>query len=186
MLLSASDFQRGNLRRSQFLDAQLREPLAEVDALFKGLALHNSGDETTGKSITRARIVRYVQRSQLEYLPSTVGVVNGVLRNFVHRELLDFDFTAGGNGSGDGGQSALGHNGNSRAVGVLLGQLSQLLRNLDNVGGAPFVALGVSNSLCLVAERVVGVGEDTVKLVLEELGNEGSGERKHKDLISQA
>lgn len=39
-------------RWSQLLNAQLREPLAKIDALCEGLALHDTGGETTGESIT--------------------------------------------------------------------------------------------------------------------------------------
>lgn len=45
------------------------------------------------------------------------------------------------------------------------------------------MALGVRTSLGLVAESVVGVGENSVKLVLEELRDERSRERKHEGLF---
>jgi len=47
------------------------------------------------------------------------------------------------------------------------------------------VALSVGNGLGLVAECVVGVREDAVELVLEELGNERGGDGKHENLINQ-
>lgn len=119
------------------------------------------------------------------HLPSTVGVVDGILGDLVDGELLDFDGTAGRASGSDSGQSALGHDSNPRAVGVLLGELGQLLSNLDNVGCAPLVALSVSKGLSLVAECVVSVREDAVELVLEELRNERRGERKHENLRSQ-
>lgn len=100
-------------------------------------------------------------------------------------EFLDFDGTAGRASGSDSGQSALGHNSNPRAVGVLLGKLGQLLSNLNDVGDAPLVALSISKGLGLVAEGVVGVREDAVELVLEELRNERRGERKHESLLSQ-
>lgn len=75
----------------------------------------------------------------------------------------------------------MGDNSNPWAVGVL-GQLSQLLGDFDDIVGAPAVALGVGTSLSFVAESVVRVGQDSVELFLEELRNERSGEGKHEDL----
>lgn len=43
----------GDLRGSQFLDAQTGQPLADVDALLERLALDDTGNETTSKGITR-------------------------------------------------------------------------------------------------------------------------------------
>ena len=40
------------LRRSQLLNGELGEPLAEVDALLEGLALDDTGGETTGEGVT--------------------------------------------------------------------------------------------------------------------------------------
>ena len=98
-------------------------------------------------------------------------------------ELLHLDLAAGLGGSDNGGIGALGDNGNAGAAVVLLGQLSQLLGDLDDIVGAPAVALGVGTSLGLVAEGVVGVGQNGVELVLEELRDEGSGQREHEDLV---
>lgn len=119
------------------------------------------------------------------HLPSTVSVVDGILGDLVDGELLHFDGTAGRASGSDSGQSTLGHDSNPRAVGVLLGELCQLLSNLDDVGCAPLVALSVGKGLGLVAESVVGVRKDAVELVLEELRYERRGERKQEGLLSQ-
>ena len=116
------------------------------------------------------------------YSPSTVGVSNAVLGDLVDGELLDLNFTIGLDRSRDGGQGSLGDNSNPWAAGVLLGQLSQLLGDFDDIVGTPAVALGVGTSLSFVAESVVRVGQNSVELFLEELRNERSGEGKHEDL----
>lgn len=171
------------LRRSQLLDAKTSKPLAHVNALVKRLALNNTSRETTSKGVTR-NILMQIPRSWFKknHLPSTVGVSDAVLGDLLDGPLLDLNFTVGLGGSRDGGQGALGDNGDPWAVGVLLRQLSQLLGDLNNVFGSPAVALGVGNGFGFVAESVVSVGQDFVKLVLEELRDEGSRKRKHKDL----
>ena len=117
------------------------------------------------------------------HLPSTVSVSDAVLGDFLDGPLLDLNFAAGLHRSRDSGQGTLSDNGSPWAVVVLLGQLSQLLGDLNDVLSAPAVALGVRTGLSFVAEGVVGVGQDFVKLVLEELRNERSRERKHEDLF---
>jgi len=118
----------------------------------------------------------------IDDLPSTIGVGDGVLGDLADSELLDFDLTVGLNRSGHSGQGTLGDNSDTRAASVLLRELSKLLGDLDNVVGTPAVALGVGTSLSLVAEGVVSVGQDGVELVLEELRDERSGEGEHEDL----
>lgn len=172
-----------DLRRSQFLDAEACQPLAHVHAVFDRLALDDTSSETSGESVTKVVSTKDTAKMMNCHLPSTVGVGDVLLRNLVDVPLLDLNFTAGLHGSGDGGQSTLGDDGEPGAVGVLLGKLSKLLGDLDNVFGAPAVALGVRTSLGLVAEGVVGVGENGVKLVLEELRDERSRERKHEGLF---
>ena len=103
----------------------------------------------------------------------------------MHLELLDLNDTGRRANGDDGGLSALGDNGNAGTLGVLLGELSELLGDLNNILGAPLVALGVGKSLSLVTEGVVSVGQDAVELLLEELGDEGGGERQHERLIDQ-
>lgn len=98
-------------------------------------------------------------------------------------ELLHLDVTGSGADGDNGGESALGDNGNTGTLGVLLGELSELLGDLGDILGAPLVALGVGNSLSLVTEGVVGVGQDAIQLVLEELGNERSRDREHEGLM---
>lgn len=117
------------------------------------------------------------------HLPSTVGVDDAVLGDFLDGPLLDVNLTAGLHGSRDSGQGTLSDNGGPWAVVVLLGQLSQLLGDLNNVLSTPAVALRVRTGLGFVAESVVGVGQNFIELVLEELRNEGSRERKHEDLF---
>lgn len=117
------------------------------------------------------------------YLPSTVGVVNALLGDLVDAEFLDLNLAVGLGSSSDGGKGSLRHNGGSRAVGVLLGQLGQLLGNLDDIVSAPRVALGVGTSLRLVTESVIRVGQNGVELVLEELRDEGGRKRQHENLV---
>jgi hypothetical protein len=116
------------------------------------------------------------------YLPGTVGVVDGILGDLVNVEFLHIDGTGSRAGGNDGWEGALGNNGNTGTLGVLLGELSELLGNLSDVLGAPLVALRVGNGLSLVAEGVVSVWKNTVQLLLEELGDEGGGKRQHEDL----
>lgn len=115
-------------------------------------------------------------------LPGTVGVVDGLLGDLVNGKLLDLDGTVGRGNTDDSGVGALGDDSDTRALGVLLGQKGELLGDLNNVLGAPLVAGSVGTSLGLVTEGVVSVGQDAVQLLLEELGDEGSGEREHEDL----
>ncbi len=98
-------------------------------------------------------------------------------------ELLDVDLAVGLDHSRDGGEGALGNDSDSGTLGVLLGQLSQLLGDLNNVVGAPGVALGVGASLRFIAEDVVGVGHDAVQLILKKLRDERCGEREHESLV---
>lgn len=171
------------LRRSQLLDAEAGEPFAQVNAVFEGLALDNTSGETTSKSVTRKPSGRKFFTEDEVHLPSTVGVDDAVLGDFLDGPLLDLNLTTGLHGSRDSGQGTLSDNGGPWAVVVLLRQLSQLLGDLNNVLSAPAVALRVRTGLGFVAESVVGVGQDFIELVLEELRNEGSRERKHKDLF---
>lgn len=46
-----------NIRRTQFLDAEAGEPLAKVDALVEGLTLHDTGGQTSGKSVTAEMLI---------------------------------------------------------------------------------------------------------------------------------
>lgn len=78
----------------------------------------------------------------------------------------------------------MGDDSDSGAAGVLLGQGSQLLGDLDNVCGAPAVVFGIGDGLGLVTDEEVGVGDDAVELVLEELRDEWGREGEHEDLVS--
>lgn len=115
-------------------------------------------------------------------LPGTVGVVDSIGGKLVDTELLDLDITAGGSDGNDGGLGTLGDNGDTGTLGVHLGEEGELLGDLDNILSTPLVALRVGKGLSLVADGVISVGENTVQLLLEELGDEGSGERKHEGL----
>lgn len=97
------------------------------------------------------------------------------------RELLDFNVAVGANGD-NGGLKTLGDDHSAGTLGVLLGESSKLLSDLNNVLSAPLVAGRVGTSLGLVAKSVVSVRQDTIELVLEELGDEGGREVKHEDL----
>ena len=115
-------------------------------------------------------------------LPSTVGVVDGLLGKLVNVEGLDLNLTGLG---GDGDNSllgTLGNDGDTSTLGVLLGGESELLGDLNNVVSTPLVALRVDTSLSLVADGVVSVRENTVQLLLEELGDERSGQGEHEGL----
>lgn len=101
----------------------------------------------------------------------------------MNRELLDLSITVAGGDSNDGRLKTLGDDHSTGTLGVLLGQHSQLLGNLDDVVGAPLVASRVGTSLSLVAAGVVGVRKNAVQLVLEELGDEGGREVQHEDLV---
>lgn len=98
-------------------------------------------------------------------------------------ELLDLGFTVGRGNGNDGGLKTLGDDHSTGALSVLLGQLSQLLGNLNDVIGAQVVARRVRASLSLVAAGVVGVRQNAVQLLLEELGDEGRREVEHEDLV---
>lgn len=94
-------------------------------------------------------------------------------------EALDIVLALDGN---DGGLGTLGDDGNTLALGVLLGKVGQVLGDGGDVGGLQVVRLGVGGGLGLVADDVVPVGRSLVELLLEELGNEGSVEGKSEGL----
>lgn len=97
------------------------------------------------------------------------------------RELLDLNVAVGANGN-NGGLKTLGDDHSAGTLGVLLGENSKLLSDLNDVLGTPLVAGRVGASLGLVAAGVVSVRQDAIELVLEELGDEGGREVKHEDL----
>lgn len=98
-------------------------------------------------------------------------------------ELLDQSFTVGRANGNDGGLKTLGYDHSTGTLSVLLGQLSQLLRNLNDVLGTQVVASRVGAGLGLVAAGVVGVRQNAVQLLLEKLGDEGRREVEHEDLV---
>ncbi len=145
------------------MDAQASEPLAHVNRLLERLALDDTSEETTSKGVT-----------------GTVGV--GDLRsvNGVDRELLDTLLALDGD---EGGLGALGDNGDTLALAVLLGEVGEVLDDVLGLLGGEVVRLSVGGSLGLVADDVVPVGGAGIDGVLEELGDEGSGEGQNKDLV---
>jgi len=87
----------------------------------------------------------------------------------VNGERLDVVLALNGN---NGGLGALGDDGNTLALLVLLGKVGEVLGDGGNVGGLQVVRLGVGGGLGLVADNVVPVGSGLVELLLEELRNE--------------
>jgi hypothetical protein len=126
-----------NLRRSELLDAQTSEPLAHVDAGLKRLALEDTSQETTGEGVT-----------------STVGVVDLLRLNGVDGELLDVVLTLDSNQCRVG---ALGDDGDSLSLLVLLREVGKMLGNVLGLLAGEIVGLGVSGGLGLIANDVVPV-----------------------------
>lgn len=153
------------LRGTQLLDAEASQPLTHVNGLVQSLALDEASDETTGKGIA-----------------GTVGVVDLLLADGVDGEGLDVVGALLGH---DGGLSAVGDDGDTGALGVLLGQVGQVLGDGGNVsrGDLEAVRLGVGGGLGLVADDVVPVLGRLVKGVLEELGDEGGSKVDDEDLV---
>lgn len=143
-------------------DGESGEPLAHVDGALESLALGNTGKETGSESVT-----------------GTGGVDDLVLVDLVDGEGLDVVLTLDGD---DGGLGALGDDGDTLALGVLLGKVGQVLGDGGDVGGLEVVRLGVGSGLGLVADNVVPVRGGLVELLLEELGNEGGVEGESKRL----
>lgn len=115
-------------------------------------------------------------------LPGTVGVNNlGRLQNS-DWEGLD-SWLARGGSSNNSWLSSLGDNNDSVALVVDLWKLSNSLGNLSNVLGLQSVGLGVGESLRLVSNEEIGVWEDRVQLILEELWDEWSGKVDGEDLV---
>ena len=133
-------------------DGQSGEPLSHVDGALERLALGNTGEEAGGEGVA-----------------STGGVGDLGLVDLVDGEGLDLILALDGN---NGGLSALGDDGNTLALLVLLGKVGQVLGDGGNVGGLEIVRLGVGGSLGLVTDDVVPVGSGLVELLLEELRNE--------------
>jgi len=144
-------------------DGQSGEPLAHVDGALKSLALGNTSEEASSESVTGT---------------SSVGDLG--LVDLVDRERLDVILALDGN---NGGLGALGDDGNTLALLVLLGKVCEVLGDSGNIGGLEVVRLGVGGGLSLVADDVVPVGSGLVELVLEELGNEGCVQGESEGLL---
>jgi hypothetical protein len=148
------------------LDAQLREPLTHVDGGLERLALDDTSDKASSESIT-----------------GTVGVVDAVSANGVDWRLFYLSAAALLCGDGDGGVGALGDDHSPCTLGVFLGALGNLLRNLlDCAVFSVVVRLGKGGGFGLVADEDIDVGQDLVERVLEELGDEGCGKVEDEDL----
>lgn len=85
--------------------------------------------------------------------------------------------------SNDGGLGALGDDDGTLALGVLLGEVGHVLGDGGDVLGVEVVGGSEGASLGLVTDNVVPVGGGLVELVLEELADEGSGQREHEGLV---
>jgi hypothetical protein len=72
----------------------------------------------------------------------------------------------------NGGLGALGDDGDTLALLVLLWKVGEVLGDSGDVGSLQVVRLGVGGGLGLVADNVVPVGSGLVELLLEELRNE--------------
>lgn len=154
---------RRDLRRTKLLDAETCQPLTHVDAGLERLTLNDTSDEATGEGIT-----------------GTVGVVDLARLDGVDRELLNAVLTLNGN---KGRVGALGDNGNTLALAILLGQVREVLDDVLGLLGRKLVRFGVGGGLGLVADDVVPVGGAGIDNVLEELGDEGGRERKDEGLV---
>lgn len=152
-----------NLRRSELLDAQTSEPLAHVDAGLKRLALEDTSQETTSEGVT-----------------STVGIVDLLRFNGVDGELLDVVLTLDSNQCRVG---ALGDDGDSLSLLVLLREVGKMLGNILGLLAGKIVGLSVSGGLGLVANDVVPIRGASIDRILEELGDERSRERENKRLV---
>lgn len=82
----------------------------------------------------------------------------------------------------DGRVGALCEDNDALLLGVLLGQLGDLLSDLLDVLGGDVVGFGECGRLGLVSDQDIDVRQDRVELVLEELRDEGSREVENKGL----
>lgn len=155
--------EEGNLRRTELLDAQPREPLAHVHRLLKRLPLDETSKEPTGKGIAR-----------------TVGVVDLLRGDGVDGDLLDLGLALDGEERGLG---ALGDDDDTLALRVLLGEVGDVAGNILGGVRGERVRLGVGGRLGLVADDVVAVGDGGIQDVLEELGDEGGREVQDEGLV---
>jgi hypothetical protein len=147
------------VRGTQLLDAQLGEPLTHIDGRLERLALHDTGDEASGESVS-----------------SAVCVVDLVCADGVDLDLLHVNVAALLCADGNGGIDALCDDDCPCALGVLLGALGDALGDLLDILGVEAVCLGEGGGLSLVADQDVDVRQELIERVLEELGDEGCGE----------
>lgn len=171
-------------RRTKLLDRELGEPLAHVDGLLEGLALDDTGDETTGESITTIVLEMLTFDGLDEYLPGTVGVVDLVLADGVDRDLLHVNLTALLCGDSDCRVGTLCDNDCPGPLCVLLGAVGDSLGDLLDVLSVKVVGLSEGSGLGLIADEDVDVRKDLIERILEELRNEGSGKVENERLRS--
>ena len=103
----------------------------------------------------------------------------------MYLDLLDID-AAVLCSNGNGRLGALCDDDCPCALGVLLGALCDGLGDLLNILGLDVVRLSECGRLGLVADQDVNVGQDLVKRVLEELGDERCGKVEDEDLYWSA
>lgn len=175
--------------RSKFLDGELREPLAHIDALGEGLAGDETGLETAGESVTvvivsmRIMGIFFGYAKKEEDSPSTVGVVDLGLLDSVNGVGRDLDGAVLLCDGGDGGVSALRDDDGARLGSVLLGEFGDQFGDLGDILGLVTVGLCEGESLGLIADDVVGEWRDGVELIFEELRDERSGEAQGEGLV---
>ena len=113
-------------------------------------------------------------------LPSTIGIANLLLGNRMHLEiplaLLPLHCHNGRVG-------ALRDDDRPLALPVLLGQIGQVARDLGDILGAQRMGVGVAPRLGLVPDEKIPIRRRFVKLVLEELRDEGRAEAQHEDAV---
>jgi hypothetical protein len=121
-------------------------------------------------------------REQVGDPPSTVCVVDLLLADGVDGNLLDIDLATLLCGDSNCGVGALCEHDSPGPLCVLLGAVGDGFSDILNVLGVDVVRLGEGSGLGLVADKDVDVGEDLVERVLEELGDEGSGQVEDEGL----
>lgn len=152
-----------NLRWTQLLDTESRQPLSHINSGLNSLALYKTSNKSTSKGIT-----------------SPVSIADLLLFNGVNWELLWSLLSLGSN---DSWESALGDNSNALALVVGLWQIGKVLSDLGNISGLQAVGLSVGKSLTLVTDDNIPVWGGLVKWILEELADEWCGEGDNEGLV---
>lgn len=154
----------GHPRWTQFAQALGCEPLSQINTSLDILALDDACEEAAGKCVTCA------------------GSIHDLfLANRVHWVRLGITLALDGN---DGRIGALGDDGNTLTLFVLLGQVGQMLGNGGNVVSVELVRVSVRHSLRLVSDHIIPVWCGLVERLLEELRDERRRERQDKRLLN--